>query len=109
MTSAVDAKMCPWCSRWALKDSNCNYIFSCGLGESGFVVGAGCGRSWCWHCGKKLCGLYCDPNTGKLCPDRKEHHDASCCTREAGFSKEEYCCGGHNSHCAPRWVMPLDP
>ena len=28
---STDAKQCPWCERWALKDTACNYIFACGL------------------------------------------------------------------------------
>ena len=51
-----DAKQCPWCQRWCLKDNACDYIFACGLETRGtFVKGAGCGRSWCWRCGLKYC------------------------------------------------------
>lgn len=100
-----DAKQCPWCQRWCLKDMACNYIFACGLPTQGpFVVGTGCGRSWCWSCGKKFCGIYIDPLTGKKRPDAKEGHNASCCSMEAGFVETEYCGGGHNSHCERRWV-----
>ena len=67
------------------------------------MMGAGCGKSWCWECGKKFCGMYCDPRTGALCPDRKESHDALCCKQDVGFSHAAYCCGGHNSHCEARW------
>ena len=98
-----DAKQCPWCERWALKDAACNYIFACGLETAGtFKVGAGCGRSWCWECGKKFCSVYIDPSTGHKAPGAKENH-GGCCSEEAGFSKEAYCCGGHNSHCEKRW------
>jgi hypothetical protein len=100
-----DAKQCPWCERWCLKDAACNYIFACGLptGSSSFVVGTGCGRSWCWQCGKKFCGTYIDPNTGLKNASAREHHDASCCAREPGFAESDYCPGGHNSHCAKRY------
>ena len=38
-----DAKQCPWCQRWCLKDAACDYIFACGLETKGtFVKGAGC-------------------------------------------------------------------
>jgi len=98
-----DPKQCPWCSRWCLKDKACNYIFACGLEESGkFIIGAGCGRSWCWQCGKKFCSLYYNPSTGTKASTAKENHD-SCCQQEEGFSKETYCSGGHNSHCSQRW------
>lgn len=100
-----DAKQCPWCERWCLKDSACNYIFACGLptGSDKFVVGTGCGKSWCWLCGKKFCGLYIDPCSGKKMPDAKEHHNSKCCAKEPGFQQSDYCPGGHNSHCEKRF------
>lgn len=97
-----DAKQCPWCERWCLKDAACNYIFACGLDTAGtFRVGQGCGRSWCWTCGKKFCSPYYDEKGSKL-PTAKESHDA-CCSTESGFKQEDYCPGGHNSHCEKRW------
>jgi len=100
---ADDAKQCPWCGRWALKDRSCNYVFACGLAEDGrFVAGAGCGRSWCWACGKKLCGQYCDPVTGAKLRTGRESHDARCCPAEEGYIRSEYCEGGHDSHCERR-------
>ena len=98
-----DAKQCPWCARWCLKDTACNYIFACGLqSHGGFMVGAGCGKSWCWQCGKKFCGLYMNPLTGVRLSSAKDNHDANCCKEEAGYLRDEYCVGGHNSHCNPR-------
>jgi hypothetical protein len=98
-----DAKQCPWCARWCLKDMACNYIFACGLDAGrGFVVGSGCGRSWCWECGKKFCGQYHDPATGRRTETARDNHDAGCCVKEAGYKREDYCVGGHNSHCGPR-------
>ncbi len=100
----MDAKQCPWCARWCLKDDACNYIFACGLPNgSSFVIGAGCGRSWCWECGKKFCGLYIDPTTGHKTPNFRDYHTTECCTNESGFIQSEYCQGGHNSHCDRRW------
>ena len=87
-----------------LKDNACNYIFACGLESRGkFFVGSGCGRSWCWLCEKKFCGLYYDPVTGLRRPGARDSHDATCCTKEPGFVMSDYCGGGHNSHCEPRW------
>jgi len=98
-----DAKQCPWCTRWCLKDDACNYIFACGLATNNkFIVGAGCGRSWCWQCGKKFCGVYIDPETGKKTANSRESHDKECCKKEPGFKADEYCPGGHNSHCDKR-------
>jgi hypothetical protein len=97
-----DAKQCPWCERWALKDEACNYIFACGLSVNGFKIGEGCGKPWCWECGKKFCGQYIDPNTGAIVNSRT-CHDEVCCLSDPDFKKEEFCLGGHNSHCGPRW------
>ena len=102
----MDAKQCPWCQRWCLKDYACNYIFACGLptGTNNFFIGAGCGRSWCWECGKKFCTAYINPETGHKNPKAKETHTAECCAKnEPEFKKEDYCPGGHNSHCEKRW------
>jgi hypothetical protein len=99
-----DAKQCPWCKRWFLKDNACAYIFACGLDEKNrFHVGNGCGRSWCWNCGKKYCGQYYDEKTGQKLSTAKDHHDAFCCRGEEGFEKDEYCGGGCSGHCGSRW------
>lgn len=98
----MDGKQCPWCSRWALKDAACSYIFACGLDGKGFHKDAGCGRSWCWDCGKKYCSAYYDPVTGNKCANAKDTH-GQCCRDEEGFKEEDYCGGGHSSHCAKRW------
>ncbi len=99
-----DAKQCPWCQRWCLKDNACAYVFSCGLDvRHGFVKGAGCGKTWCWTCGKKFCGQYHDPVSGQKLPGAKDHHDGNCCRGEPGFKEEEYCPGGHSGHCGKRW------
>ena len=97
-----DAKQCPWCQRYCLKDLNCNYIFACGLDDKGiFHVGQGCGRAWCYQCGLKFCGRMYTPDGRKL--PCKTDHDAACCTKEEKYKQEEYCPGGHNSHCAKRF------
>ena len=93
-----DARQCPWCERWCLKDDACNYIFACGLDNRGFHKGYGCGKSWCWGCGKKFCGQYYDPVTGQKLAGAKDNHDSNCCPRG-----EEYCSGGCSSHCEKRW------
>ena len=99
-----DAKQCPWCMRWCLKDAACNYVFACGLETNGkFHIGGGCGKSWCWECGKKFCGQYIDPTTGLKTNLAKEDHNDHCCKLQENFSLESYCGGGHNSHCNKRW------
>lgn len=99
----MEAKQCPWCKRWALKDTNCAYIFACGLDDKGhFHIGEGCGRSWCWTCEKKYCGQYIDVCTGKKMNNAKDNHDV-CCLKDPLFQKEDYCPGGHSTHCKKRW------
>lgn len=99
-----DAKQCPWCKRWCLKDNACAYVFSCGLDFRGkFHTGLGCGRTWCWTCGKKFCGQYTNPASGEQCVGARNNHDGICCRSEVGFKEEEYCPGGHSGHCEKRW------
>lgn len=86
------AMQCPWCGRWALKDAACNWV-CCGLDASGFVVGAGCGRQFCFLCGRKLCGALFDAATGARQLHVHTNHSAACCGVGADF-----CPGGHNSH-----------
>jgi len=96
-----DGIECPFCGIGFVKDNNCMYV-TCGLGNV-FRVGYGCGRSFCFQCGKKFCGQHYDPETGLLALTYRDTHDAVCCTKEPDFSKDTYCPGGHNSHCSKRW------
>ncbi len=86
------AQQCPWCLRWALKNDACNWV-CCGLTEAGFVIHGGCGRQFCFHCGKKLCGQYIWPHNGARNLAVGDCHSAACC----GVSPD-MCPGGHNSH-----------
>ena len=97
-----DGTQCPWCERWTLKDQACNHVV-CGVSTAGgFSLGHGCGRQFCFQCGKKLCAPVHDAETGARLGGRTSH-SAACCPAEAGFAQEEYCPGGHNSHTSQRW------
>lgn len=97
-----EAKQCPHCQRWALKDAACSYVFACGLDEKNiFHKSSGCGKSWCWTCGKKYCGIYYNSSGLKSTDARDSHSD--CCKNEKGFIQDQYCQGGHSSHCKKRW------
>jgi len=101
----MDGQQCPYedCKRWCVK-VGCTYIIACGLDEHGvFHVGKGCGRAFCFACGKKYCEQQYDPNTGIRSTTFRSQHDTTCCTREQGFQQSEYCEGGHNPHCPKRW------
>ena len=102
MDAKQEAKQCPWCDRWCLKDKNCNYIFACGLDETKFNIGQGCGRSWCFLCGKKFCGQLYDPKNGLRSPVERTFHDSKCCKFDKDYNYSNYCPGGHNSHCDER-------
>lgn len=98
-----NAKKCPWCFRWALKDQACNHVI-CGVDtKRAFVVGHGCGRQFCFLCGKKLCARIHNPDTGKREPGRTSHTAICCAHTEPDFDRSQYCPGGHNSHCPKRW------
>jgi hypothetical protein len=98
----MNAQKCPWCERWATKEG-CDFIFACGLTPEGFKIGQGCGKTWCFKCGKKYCGQYINAETGAKLKDARDHH-GDCCEKEAGFKKEEFCAGGCSSHCKKRYV-----
>lgn len=92
-------RTCPWCAQQCLKDAACNHVV-CGVCDTGaFCIGAGCGRSFCFHCEKKLCSRLFDPTTGTQLSGGRMQHDARCCSAEPGYVASEYCPGGHNSHC----------
>ena len=102
-TNQMVDKRCPWCLRHYLKDDNCNYIFACGLDESGFKINQGCGFAFCHFCNKKFCSAQYNPKNGKKLSTYRDHHDKDCCRSDRNFKQEEFCEGGHNSHAAKRW------
>jgi hypothetical protein len=95
----MDAKQCPHCTRWCLKDTNCNYVV-CGRTSIGvFAWGQGCGRPFCFECGGKLCGLVYDHNNRDKPPSQDEDHNHyTDVVAQAICSSEGFCRGGHNSH-----------
>lgn len=92
---STDIQQCPHCGRYCVKDDNCNYVV-CGRAEANrFLPRHGCGRPFCFSCGKKLCGQMFDPETGALLDPNEDHnHPAG----YEGCDGAEYCPGGHNSH-----------
>ena len=90
---------CPWCERYALKSPrSCNYVI-CGRQADGrFVVGAGCGRCWCFLCEKKLCRQMYDAQTGRQLSTDECHDHAPGSAEFLACSGEDFCPGGHDSH-----------
>lgn len=98
-----DVMFCPHCGELFCKDERCSFVF-CGLGgDNVFRVGFGCGKSFCYTCGKKYCGQHYDAKTGERLPSFRDKHDATCCRIEKGFQMDDYCPGGHSAHCSVRW------
>ena len=98
-----DVMFCPHCRELFCKDERCSFVF-CGLGgDDVFRVGFGCGKSFCYTCGKKYCGQHYDPKNGDRLTSFRDKHDATCCRNEKGFQMDDYCPGGHSAHCSARW------
>lgn len=91
----TESHCCPWCGRHALKDLGCNYVV-CGR-TNVFNTGLGCGRPWCFSCGKKLCGRVYAEN-GTLVNSNEDHNTKHQPTTDDPCEGPEYCPGGHNSH-----------
>lgn len=45
----MDAKQCPTCNEWRLKDSACNYV-TCNNNYSSIKID--CNIPWCWECSR---------------------------------------------------------
>ena len=96
-TESQDAKVCPWCARWCLKDSHCNYVVCGREMRDGFRAGMGCGHAFCFECGKKLCGrMYSE--AGALLNPNEDHDHGHTPTTADPCAGPEYCPGGHNAH-----------
>lgn len=81
----TDIGECPHCGKtWAI-NKNTQYTI-CGLTNTGFSW-SGCGRDWCFKCGKKLCKIW---NTHQLFNTLNRHHDIHCCKRAAQRHNQDY-------------------
>lgn len=85
-------KQCPHCERECSVTEKTDYII-CGYQntKSGFDW-FGCGKDWCFECGKMLCKSWSGNN---LCSEYNRFHDDKCCKAHAqknGFKyPEQYC------------------
>ncbi len=91
-------KACPHCRRLALKDDNCNFVICGRSANNTFFVGMGCGKPWCYHCGKKLCGQNFCERTGQLIDANEDHNHTNDDAARARCEGLTFCPGGHNSH-----------
>ena len=98
----MSVQQCPHCEmegidRFFIKDTACNYVI-CGRGASGFVVGHGCGRPFCFQCGLRLCGRVYDEKTGRALDLNEDHNHVPGSRQHAECNGPGFCQGGHNSH-----------
>lgn len=78
-------KNCPHCNKKNTGNITTNYII-CGYGNKGFDW-KGCGKDWCFFCGKKLCKMW---NTDMLFNLLNRHHDSKCCKNYALKINDSY-------------------
>lgn len=89
-TSFLKKKECPHCSiEYELPDT-VTYII-CGYDINGFDW-IGCGRDWCFRCGKKLCKKW---KINQLFNQKNRLHNDSCCIKKANIKKEN-----SNNYCS---------
>jgi hypothetical protein len=83
-------KACPHCHQLNVKEKTASYVI-CGYDVDGYNW-EGCGKDWCFECGKKLCkswdshNLFLEDNrkhNKKCCKDYAEHHNLN--------YEEEFC------------------
>ena len=99
LMDTVDICRCPHCDRMTVKDEACNYVV-CGRISTGFQIGYGCGRPFCFLCGGKLCGKMYDETNGNLLDSNEDHNHMNDEGARSRCSQNGYCPGGHNSHKA---------
>jgi hypothetical protein len=83
-------KDCPHCGRRRIGVDDSDYVV-CGYTNRGYDW-KGCGKDWCFKCGKKLCKSW---NTNQLYNKANRYHNAECCKNHAskhGLTyKDNYC------------------
>lgn len=84
-------KNCPHCQKPYIAPSTQDYVV-CGYSNShtGYDW-IGCGKDWCFRCGKKLCKSW---TIDSLYHPQNRYHDKNCCRKHAeknGIKYDEYC------------------
>jgi hypothetical protein len=85
-------KNCPHCDKECTINEKTDYII-CGYQDtkSGFDW-FGCGKDWCFECGKMLCKSW---SGNDLCSEYNRLHDSKCCKEHALQNK----CNYHDDYC----------
>jgi len=71
-------KKCPHCGYKCSQGKSTIYVV-CGYGESGYDW-EGCGKDWCFKCGKMLCKMW---EQDQLYLPTNRFHDSKCCKKNA--------------------------
>lgn len=79
------SKLCPHCNQKTYGSDSCSYII-CGYNNRGFDW-KGCGRDWCFTCGKKLCKSW---NVNSLFNKMNRQHNSKCCKSYASKMQFKY-------------------
>jgi hypothetical protein len=96
------AKKCPHCSYILMLPDTVDYVI-CGYHSNRGYDWAGCGRDWCFQCGKKLCKNW---ETDELNLTHNRFHDDICCQKHAKDNNAKYpdeYCHCTNMHNKKRW------
>ena len=83
--SCSSSKKCPHCSKLLFKNDKNSYVI-CGYTSKGFDW-KGCGRDWCFDCGKKLCKKW---SLDMLFNRLNRYHDSKCCKYYAMKTDDSY-------------------
>lgn len=80
-------KNCPHCSKECTLPTGTEYTI-CGYTNSktGYDL-VGCGKDWCFECGKMLCKKW---DIHQLFLDTNKHHDSECCKQHARDNNRIY-------------------
>lgn len=79
-------KHCPHCGKREKYQSSAPTYIICGYYDKGFDW-VGCGRDWCFRCGKKLCKVWAD---NELFVKNNRFHNERCCKIAAHKNNESY-------------------
>lgn len=88
----IKKKDCPHCGRSSYCKSNEQYVI-CGYTSNRGFDWRGCGRDWCFKCGKKLCKHW---SIDELFNKSNRIHDDKCCKSYANRHNDIY----HDNYCS---------
>lgn len=91
------SKNCPHCNQKCTRMSDTSYVI-CGYPSGGYDH-KGCGKDWCFNCGKILCKMW---NIHGLFNPANQKHDNKCCKEHAKKMEFDYL--NDYCHCKNRFI-----